>query len=642
MMEITLKDGSTKMYEGKMTVLDIAKDISQGLARVATSALVNDEVRDLRYTITTDSTLSILTFENGGKDAYRHTTAHILAQAVKRLYPSVKLAIGPSIEMGFYYDFDIETPFTSEDLEKIESEMNKIIKEKLPIERFTLPKNEAIELMQKGQALYKVELIQELPDEEEISFYKQGDFIDLCAGPHLMTTAGVKSVKLLQVAGAYWKGNEKNKMLQRIYGISFPKKSMLDEHIERLEEAKKRDHRKLGKELDLFCFSDLLGPGLPLFTPKGVIIKELLQKSVEEICRGYGYQKVSTPHLANIKLFETSGHAAKFPEELFHVTSEKGHDYVLKPVQCPGHTQIYASRVRSYKNLPIRYMESEKQYRAEKSGEISGLSRVYAITCEDGHSFCTVDQVKQEVINLVNIIKNFYTQLGLWDNHWISLSVRDPKNTEKYIGTNEDWETCESMLQEVSDELGLNARRCEGEAALYGPKLDFIFFDAMGREIQIPTVQLDFATPKRFNLVYIDSNGDKVNPVMVHRAILGSYERFMVLLIEHFAGAFPVWLAPVQARILPIVDKHHDYSLEVQEELAKHGIRVEVDTRAEKIGYKIRETQLEKVPYMLVVGDNEVSNNAVSVRTRKDGDIGSMAVSDFVKRIVEEVGNKVV
>ena len=640
MITITLKDGAQKSYEKQMTVLDIAKDISQGLARVATSALVNDEIKDLRYIIKGDVNLSILTFENGGKDAYRHTSAHILAQAVKRLYPDVKLAIGPSIENGFYYDFDVESPLTNEDLEKIEYGMNKIIKENLPIERFTLQKSEAIELMEKCNEIYKKELINELPEGEEISFYSQGEFTDLCAGPHLQTTGAVKSVKLLQVAGAYWKGDEKNKMLQRIYGVSFPKRSMLDEHLTMLEEAKLRDHRKLGKELDLFCFSDLLGPGLPLFTPKGVIIKEILQKSVEEICREYGFEKVSTPHLANIKLFETSGHAAKFPEELFHVTSEKGHDYVLKPVQCPGHTQIYASKVRSYKNLPIRYMESEKQYRAEKSGEISGLSRVYAITCEDGHTFCTVDQVKQEVINMVNIIKDFYTQLGLWENHWISLSVRDYKNTEKYIGTTEDWEICENMLQDVSDELGLNAKKCEGEAALYGPKLDFMFFDAMGREIQIPTVQLDFATPKRFNLVYVDSNGDKINPVMVHRAILGSYERFMVLLIEHFAGAFPVWLAPVQVKLLPIVDKHHEYVNEIKNKLVKKGFRVEVDLRDEKIGYKIREAQLEKIPYMFVIGDKELENRKVSVRARKEGDLGSVPLENIINKLTIEVEEK--
>ncbi len=564
-----------------------------------------------------------------------------MAQAVKRLFPNAKLAIGPAIDEGFYYDFDVEKPFTDEDKLKIEEEMKKIIKEDLSIERFELPREEAIKLMEDKKENYKVELINDLPKDAVISFYKQGDFTDLCAGPHLPSTGKVKAIKILSSSGAYWRGNEKNKMLQRIYAISFPKAGQLEEYIQLIEEAKKRDHRKLGKELDLFCFSDYVGSGLPLYTPKGTILKDELQKEVEKICRKYGFQKVSCPSLANISLFETSGHAQKFNDELFRVASPKGHEFVLKPVQCPHHTQIYASKMRSYKDLPIRYMESDKQYRAELQGSVGGLSRVYAITVEDGHSFCRVDQVKDEVINMCNIIKDLYSKMGLWENHWVSLSVRDYGHPEKYIGTKEDWDLCEKMLQEVSDELNLDAKKCEGEAALYGPKLDFMFKDALGREVQIPTVQVDFSTPKRFGLFYIDENGEKQYPVMVHRAILGSYERFIALMLEQFNGVFPTWLSPVQVKILPIADSHIEYANQVKEELQNAGIRVEVDDRQEKIGYKIREAQLQKIPYMLVVGDKEKEANLVGVRSRKDGDIGAQKIEDFISKIKDEIENYV-
>lgn len=447
----------------------------------------------------------------------------------------------------------------------------------------------------------------------------------------------MKAIKLLSSSGAYWRGNEHNKMLQRIYGISFPKASQLEEYLQKLEEAKQRDHRKLGKELDLFCFSDYVGGGLPLYTPKGTIVKEELQKEVEKICRQYGFQKVSCPSLANISLFETSGHAQKFNDELFRVNSPKGHEFVLKPVQCPHHTQIYASKLRSYKDLPIRYMESDKQYRAELQGSVGGLSRVYAITIEDGHSFCRIDQVKDEIINMCNIIRDFYTKIGLWEDHWVSLSVRDYEHPEKYIGSKEDWDLCEQMLQEISDELKLDAKRCEGEAALYGPKLDFMFKDALGREVQIPTVQVDFSTPKRFGLFYIDEKGEKQAPVMVHRAILGSYERFLALVLEQFKGAFPVWLAPVQVKVMPISDNQLDYAKSVVEKLQDEGIRVELDGRQEKIGYKIREAQLQKIPYMLILGEKEVEAKTVGVRSRKEGDIGSMKLQEFAQKIKHEV-----
>ena len=581
----------------------------------------------------------------GGKTAeveekmYWHTTSHILAQAVKRVFPEAKLAIGPSIEKGFYYDFDVEKPFSEEDLAKLEDEIKKIIKENFEIERFELPREEAIKLMEEKEEPYKVELIKDLPEGEVISFYKQGEFTDLCRGPHLPSTGCVKAVKLLSSSGAYWRGDEHNKMLQRIYGISFPKASELEEYLKFLEEAKERDHRKIGKELDLFCFSDYVGGGLPLYTPKGTIVKDELQKEVEKICRRYGFQKVSCPSLANISLFETSGHAQKFNDELFRVNSPTGHEFVLKPVQCPHHTQIYASKLRSYKDLPIRYMESDKQYRAELQGSVGGLSRVYAITVEDGHSFCRIDQVKDEVINICNIIRDFYTRMGLWDNHWVSLSVRDYAHPEKYIGSKEDWDLCEQMLQEVSDELHLEAKRCEGEAALYGPKLDFMFRNAIGKEVQIPTVQVDFSTPKRFGLFYIDENGEKQTPVMVHRAILGSYERFIALMLEQFKGVLPTWMSPVQVKVMPISDKQIDYAREVFEKLQDEGLRVELDDRSEKIGYKIREAQLQKIPYMLILGDKEVEAKNVGVRSRRDGDIGAMEFDEFVKKIKDEIKN---
>ena len=445
-------------------------------------------------------------------------------------------------------------------------------------------------------------------------------------------------IKLIRISGVYYKGNMKNEMIDRICGKAFISKEELEEYLKLVEESKERDHRKIGKELDLFCFSDYIGAGLPMYTPRGTIIKDELQKEVERICRRYGFEKVSCPSLADISLFQTSGHAQKFNEELFRVNSPKGHEFVLKPVQCPHHTQVYASKLRSYKDLPIRYMESDKQYRAELQGAVGGLSRVYAITVEDGHSFCTRDQVKQEVINMCNIIRDFYSSMGLWDNHWVSLSVRDYSHPEKYIGSKEDWDICESMLEEVSNELGLNAKRCEGEAALYGPKLDFMFKDALGREIQIPTVQLDFATPKRFNLEYIDENGEKQNPVMVHRAILGSYERFFVLLLEQFKGALPIWLSPVQVNIVPVNVKYHDeYCKKLKNILAEEDIRVSYDDREERMAKKIRESNVMKNPITIIVGDNERDNNLVSYSVLGREEKHTISVDEFIKFIKQEI-----
>lgn len=583
--------------------------------------------------------------EQNNLEIIRHSTAHVLAAAVLEMFPDAKFGIGPAIENGFYYDFDLPRTLIPEDLPILEEKMKAIIKANYPFEKEDISIENALEHFTKAQEPYKVELINDLAAEgnKKVSVYKTNGFVDLCSGPHLDSTGEIKAeaLKLTRISGAYWKGDEKNKQLQRIYGVVFENKEKLDEYLKMLEEAKTRDHRKLGKELDLFCFSDLVGPGLPLYTPKGTIIIDELQKHIEMVCRKYGFQKVKTPHLAKRELFEISGHATKFGEELFSVTSPKNHEFSLKPVQCPHQTQIYASKMRSYKELPIRYMESDRQYRAEKTGEVGGLNRVYAITVEDGHSFCRVDQVKDEVINMVKIIKDFYSALGLWENHWVSLSVRDYEHSEKYIGTPEDWDLCEKMLQEVSDETGLNAKRCEGEAALYGPKLDFMFKDAMGKEIQIPTVQLDFATPKRFELVYINEKGEKVSPVMVHRAVLGSYERFLVLLIEHFAGAFPVWLSPVQAVVIPVSEeKFGDYAKQVKEKLVASGIRAELDDSRESLGKRISEAEKQKIPYMLVVGEKEMESDSVAIRSRGDKKQEVMKVDEFAEKIKKEIEEK--
>ena len=559
----------------------------------------------------------------------RHSLAHILAQAVKKLYPKAKLGMGPAIENGFYYDFD-NLKISDSDLKNIQKEMKKIVAKDIKFKKKRITLSEAKKLFKDEE--YKLELAKDL---KNITIYESGDFIDLCAGPHIKSSKeiNIEAFKLEKTAGAYWKGSEKNKMLTRIYGLAFENKKELSNYLQLQEEAKKRDHRKLGKELDLFCFSDLVGPGLPLFTPKGVFVRDALQKRVEDICRNYGFEKVSAPALAKIELYEISGHAKKFADELFHVSSAKNHDLVLKPVQCPHHTQIYASKIRSYKDLPIRYMESDKQYRAEKAGELGGLNRVYAITVEDGHSFCTVDQVKEEIKAMVEIIKDFYKSLGLWENHWVSLSVRDKKHPEKYIGEDKDWNKCEKILQEVCEEMKLGAKKCEGEAALYGPKIDFMFRDSLGKEIQIPTVQIDFATPKRFDLSYVDKDGKEKPPVMVHRAILGSYERFMALIIEHFAGAFPLWLSPIQIQIIPISDKHESYAQSILEKLKSEGFRVELKNNNETLGKKIRQGQVEKVPYLLIVGDKEVKNKTIGVREREKGDIGEMKLDKFLKKL---------
>lgn len=571
----------------------------------------------------------------------RHTAEHVLHTAMQELYPSLKKVMGPPIDTGFYFDFDLGEKISPEDFPKIEARMREIIEADLKMEMGSASVGEARELFAEND--YKLNTLQEIIDRgEEITVCTMGGKrdVDLCKGGHEKTTGKVKTFKLLSVAGAYYKGDEKNKMLQRIYGTAFYSQKDLDEYLENLELAKKNDHRKLGKELDLFTFSDLVGPGLPLYTPKGTVIIEQLKKSVEQICYEYGFKKVMTPHLAKIKLYELSGHAQKFSEELFHVSSARGHEFVMKPVQCPHQTQIYASKVRSYRDLPIRYMESERQYRAEQSGEIGGLNRVYAITVEDGHSFCTIDQVKDEIKGMVNIIKNFYSILGLWDSSWVSLSVRDYSDPKKYIGNLEDWNKAEEILEEISDEMGLDAKKCEGEAALYGPKLDFMFKDSLGKEIQIPTVQIDFATPQRFGLLYINKDGEKIHPVMVHRAILGSYERFLALIIEHFGGAFPVWLSPIQVNIIPVSEKHLEYAHKLEKEFKESNIRIEISDKDSTMGAKIREAQEQKIPYMVIVGDKEKDMGNISVRFRNGEQENDIKVEKFIERVTNKIESK--
>ena len=640
MVKVELKDGSKLEIESGMSILDIAKKISEGLARNAMAGKVDGEVKDLRYPIEKDCKLEILTFDDeDGKKAYWHTTAHIMAQAVKRLYgENVKLTIGPSIENGFYYDFDVENPISENDFEKIEEEMKKIIKEDLPLERYTLPRDEAIDLMKKMDEPYKVELIEELPKDEEISFYKQGDFTDLCAGPHLMSTGKVKAVKLLSTSGAYWRGNENNKMLQRIYGISFPKASQVEEYLQILEEAKQRDHRKIGKELELFMTHPLVGSGLPMYLPNGAVVRKLLERYIQDKETAMGYQHVYTPSLANVDLYKTSGHWDHYKEDMFPVMKIDTEELVLRPMNCPHHMLVYKNKIHSYRDLPIRIGELAHDFRFEDSGSVCGLERVREMCQNDAHLFVRPDQIKEEVARVVQLILSVYKDFGFKDYRF-RLSLRDKQDKHKYFDDDEMWEKAESQLREILTELGLNFYEAEGEAAFYGPKLDVQLKSAVGHDVTVSTCQLDFLLPERFELEYVGQDGEKHRPVVIHRAILGTFDRFMCFLIEETKGAFPLWLAPTQVKVLTISDKQIDYAKQVEEKLQAKGIRVSVDDRSEKIGYKIREAQLQKVPYMLVIGDKEIEANAVGVRSRTDGDIGQMKLDEFVEKVVDEVKN---
>lgn len=640
MVKVELKDGSKLEVELGMSILDIAKKISEGLARNAMAGKVDGEVKDLRYPIEKDCKLEILTFDDeDGKKAYWHTTAHIMAQAVKRLYgESVKLTIGPSIENGFYYDFDVEKPISENDFEKIEEEMKKIIKEDLPLERYSLPRTEAIEFMKELDEPYKVELIEELPEGEEISFYKQGDFTDLCAGPHLMSTGKIKAIKLLSTSGAYWRGNENNKMLQRIYGISFPKASQVEEYLQMLEEAKQRDHRKIGKELELFMTHQLVGSGLPMYLPNGAVVRKLLERYIQDKETAMGYQHVYTPSLANVDLYKTSGHWDHYKEDMFPVMKIDTEELVLRPMNCPHHMLVYKNKIHSYRDLPIRIGELAHDFRFEDSGSVCGLERVREMCQNDAHLFVRPDQIKEEVARVVQLILAVYKDFGFKDYRF-RLSLRDKNDKHKYFDDDEMWEKAESQLREILVELGLNFYEAEGEAAFYGPKLDVQLKSAVGHDVTVSTCQLDFLLPERFELEYIGQDGEKHRPVVIHRAILGTFDRFMCFLIEETKGAFPLWLAPTQVKVLTISDKQIDYAKKVEEVLQEKCIRVSVDDRSEKIGYKIREAQLQKVPYMLVIGDKEIEANAVGVRSRTDGDIGQMKLDEFVDKIVDEVKN---
>ena len=632
-MKITLKDGSSKEYAQSMSVIDIAKDIREGLARVATPGEVDGEVVDLRTVIDKDCELNILTFnDEKGKGAFRHTTSHIMAQAIKRLYPDTKLAIGPSIEDGFYYDIDRETPLVAEDLEKIEAEMKKIVKEDLPIKQYTMPRAEAIAYFKEKDEPYKVELIEDLPENSVISFYSQGEFTDLCAGPHLMSTKPVKAFKLTSLAGAYWRGSEKNKMLQRVYGTSYPKKAELEEYLHMMEEAKKRDHRKLGKELGLFMMREE-GPGFPFFLPKGMELKNQLLDYWREIHKKAGYVEISTPIMLSRHLWETSGHWDHYKDNMY-TTVIDDEDFAIKPMNCPGGILVYESEPRSYRDLPLRMGELGLVHRHEKSGQLHGLMRVRCFTQDDAHIFMTPEQVRDEIKGVVKLINEVYSLFGF--KYHVELSTRP----EDSMGSDEDWDMATEALRGALDDLGLPYVVNEGDGAFYGPKIDFHLEDSIGRTWQCGTIQLDFQLPLRFNLEYTGADGEKHRPIMIHRVIFGSIERFIGILIEHFAGAFPTWLAPVQVKVLPISDKYMDYAQKVLDELNNSGVRAEIDTRAEKIGYKIREAQMKKIPYMLVVGAKEEEDGLVSVRSRFEGDEGQKSLTDFLAAIKMEIQAK--
>lgn len=635
-MKITLKDGSVKEYASAVSVLDVAKDLSEGLARMACAGEVNGETVDLRTIINQDCTLNILTAKDEkGLAALRHSASHVMAQAVKRLYPSAKLAIGPSIADGFYYDVDFEKPITAEDMEKIEGEMKKIVKEGLAIERFTLPRDEALALMKKIEEPYKAELIEDLPEGEEISFYKQGEFTDLCAGPHLMSTRDIgKAYKLTSIAGAYWRGNEHNKMLTRLYATAFAKKEELDAYLTMMEEAKKRDHRRLGRELGLFMMHES-GPGFPFFLPKGVILRNTLLEYWREIHKKAGYQEIATPIILSRNLWENSGHWDHYKDNMYTTLIDEM-DYAVKPMNCPGGMMTYASEPRSYRDLPLRMAELGLVHRHEKSGQLHGLMRVRCFTQDDAHIFMTEDQIKDEIKGVANLINDVYTLFGF--EYHVELSTRP----EDSMGSDEDWAMATDALKHALDELELDYVINEGDGAFYGPKIDFHLVDAIGRTWQCGTIQLDFQMPQRFELEYTGADGEKHRPIMIHRVAFGSIERFIGILIEHFAGAFPTWLAPVQVKVLPISDKFSEYAKKVTALLDEAGIRVELDTRSEKIGYKIREAQTHKIPYMLIVGQKEEEDGVVSVRSRFSGDEGQKSLADFISAIKAENDAKII
>ena len=647
MINITLKDGSVLNCESGITVYDAAKQISMGLARNACAATVDGKNCDLRTVLNNDCKLEILTFDDEyGKWTFRHTASHIMAQAVKRLFPNAKLTIGPAVDDGFYYDFDIDEKFTPDDLEKIESEMKKIVKEDIKLERFTKSFDEAIKYFTEKDEPYKVELVENLPESEEISFYSQGDFTDLCAGAHLMSTGMVKAFKLTSATGAYWHGDSTKKMLCRVYGTAFPKASMLEEHLAMLEEAKKRDHNKLGRELEYFTTVDVIGQGLPILLPKGAKVIQILQRFVEDEEARRGWQLTKTPYMAKRELYKLSGHWDHYLDGMFVLgdpQDETKECFALRPMTCPFQYQAYLNRARSYRDLPLRYDETSTLFRNEDSGEMHGLIRVRQFTISEGHLMCLPEQLEDEFKACLELTTFMLKTLGLYEDVSYRFSQWDPEDRDKYIGTPEQWDEAQGVMAKILDHLNIPYKIGIGEAAFYGPKLDIQIKNVFGKEDTLITIQIDQMLAEKFGMEYTDRDGSKKNPYIIHRTSIGCYERTLALLIEKYAGALPLWMAPTQVRLLNLADRHLDYAYELKNKLEQKGIRVEVDARNEKIGYKIREARLEKLPYMCIIGDSEVENGTVSVRERgENGDLGSMKVEDFIARIIEETDKKII
>lgn len=642
-MKIILADGTEKDLEGVKSALDVANAISHKLAKKALAARINGEVCDLTAPVSDGSRVEIITFEDeAGKKALWHTASHVMAQAVKRLYPTAKLAIGPAIDTGFYYDFDLEKPFVAEDLDKIEAEMRLIVEADLPLERFELPRNEALELMKDEP--YKVELINDLPADAKLSFYKQGDFTDLCAGPHLASTGKVKAFKLLSIAGAYWRGSEKNKMLTRVYGTAYEKQEDLDAYLKQLKEARERDHNKLGRELKYFTTSDVVGQGLPLIMNKGTKVIQVLSRFVEDEEERRGYTLVRTPLMAKSDLYKISGHWDHYKDGMFVLGDEDKDDevFALRPMDCPFQFMIYNSEMHSYRELPIRYSENATLFRNESSGEMHGLIRVRQFTLADAHIICTPEQLASEFKGVVNLIQYMMTCIGIQDDVKYRFSKWDPKNTEKYINDPEAWETTQRYMKEILDDIGLDYVEAENEAAFYGPKLDLQFRNVWGKEDTLFTVQIDFANAARFDMVYVDSNGEKKRPYIIHRSSIGCYERTLAMLIEKYAGAMPLWIAPEQVRLMSITDRSIEYLKEWEQKLKEAGVRVTLDDRSEKIGYKVREARSERIPYMVVAGDNESQKGTLSVRKRGAGDLGEMVGQKFFDTLLSEIKSKTI
>jgi threonyl-tRNA synthetase len=636
-VKISFPDGKSEEFSKGISVLEIAEKIGPRLAMASIAAKVNGILVDVSYKIDSDSQVQIITGKDKeGLDVIRHSAAHLFAQALLRMYPEVKLTIGPVVDEGFYYDIDCDRTFSPSDFPAIEAEMEKIVREDLPVYREEISKSEALKLFHDNK--FKIEMINELPEHEKISMYKQGEFFDLCRGPHVPRTSRLKAVKLSKVAGAYWRADVNNKQLKRIYGYAFAEKKDLDAYLKLLEEAEKRDHRKIGKEQGLFVFSDLVGPGLPLWTPKGTLLRNLLDDYIWSLRSAKGYSKVCIPHLTKKELYETSGHWQKYQDDLFKTVSREGHMFALKPMNCPHHTQIFDSEIRSYREMPHRYAETTMCYRDEQSGELSGLSRVRGFTQDDGHVFCRKIQIKEEFLKIWDIIDTFYSTFGY--KLRVRLSLHDPNNMDKYLGNPENWKMAENVLREMAQERGSDFIEGIGEAAFYGPKIDFMSKDSLGREWQVATIQLDMVMPERFNLSCINEIGEKERVVMIHTAIMGSIERFMSVLIEHFAGKFPLWLSPVQIKLLPIADRHTEYCKDLKSEMERHGLRVEVDERTESTPKKVRDAQLMNIPLMITVGDKEMENHTLAVRTL-DGKVKFGVVKEnFIQKIVDLVKNK--